>query len=49
MYMSKVYQMFSNAYEFDWDEGNPLKNWEKHGVTHLESEQVFFNAPLIAG
>ena len=39
--------MFSNVTGFDWDEGNLLKNWEKHGVTHLESEQVFFNEPLI--
>ncbi len=33
---------------FDWDEGNILKNWEKHGVTVAECEQVFFNRPLIA-
>jgi uncharacterized protein len=33
---------------FDWDEGNLLKNWEKHGVSAFECEQVFFNQPLIA-
>jgi uncharacterized DUF497 family protein len=33
---------------FDWDEGNFLKNWEKHGVTVAECEQVFFNRPLLA-
>ena len=33
---------------FDWDEGNLLKNWEKHGVTAAECEQVFFNRPLLA-
>jgi hypothetical protein len=33
---------------FDWDEGNLLKNWEKHGVSAFECEQVFFNRPLIA-
>ncbi len=33
---------------FDWDEGNLLKNWEKHGVTISECEQVFFNHPLLA-
>ena len=33
---------------FDWDEGNLLKNWEKHGVTVAECEQVFFNRPLLA-
>ncbi len=32
---------------FDWDEGNINKNWEKHQVTHLECEEVFFNIPLI--
>ena len=33
---------------FDWDEGDLLKNWEKHGVTAAECEQVFFNRPLLA-
>ena len=33
---------------FDWDEGNLLKNWEKHGVTVAECEQVYFNQPLLA-
>jgi uncharacterized DUF497 family protein len=31
---------------FDWDEGNSRKN-SKHGVSTSESEQVFFNAPLL--
>ena len=31
---------------FDWDEGNARKN-EKHGVSMAETEQVFFNAPLL--
>jgi uncharacterized protein len=33
---------------FDWDEGNLLKNWERHAVSAFECEQVFFNQPLIA-
>ena len=33
---------------FDWDEGNLLKNWERHSVTVAECEQVFFNRPLLA-
>ena len=46
--MPQVYRrMLSEATGFDWDEGNLLKNWEKHTVTHLEAEQVFFNEPLI--
>lgn len=39
--------MTFNVTGFDWDHENLLKNWEKHGVTHLETEQVFFNEPLI--
>lgn len=31
---------------FDWDSGNARKN-EKHGVTAAETEQVFFNQPLL--
>jgi len=31
---------------FDWDSGNARKN-EKHGVSTAESEQVFFNEPLL--
>lgn len=32
---------------FQWDEHNATKIWEKHAVTPMESEQVFFNRPLI--
>ncbi len=32
---------------FDWDEGNLLKNWEKHRVSAVECEQVFFNRPAV--
>lgn len=32
---------------FDWDEGNSDKNWIDHRVSIKESEQVFFNSPLI--
>jgi uncharacterized DUF497 family protein len=31
---------------FDWNEGNSRKN-EKHGVSGIETEQVFFNQPLL--
>ena len=37
----------NNVAGFDWDEGNLLKNWERHQVTHVECEQVFFNLPLV--
>jgi uncharacterized DUF497 family protein len=32
---------------FDWDEGNARKSVEKHAVSQPESEQVFFNDPLL--
>ncbi|RMF56704.1 MAG: BrnT family toxin [Calditrichaeota bacterium] len=32
---------------FDWDEGNRSKNWEKHRVSTVECEEVFFNRPLL--
>ncbi|TAK58076.1 MAG: BrnT family toxin [Bacteroidetes bacterium] len=31
---------------FEWDPGNQSKNYEKHGVSWLECEQVFFNKPI---
>lgn len=34
---------------FDWDEGNISKNWEKHKVSRIECEQVFFNKPFVVG
>jgi hypothetical protein len=33
---------------FEWDKGDLTKNREKHQVSALECEQVFFNRPLIA-
>ena len=36
----------SNVIGFQWDDGNARKN-EHHGVSMAESEQVFFNAPLL--
>ena len=32
---------------FQWSGGNAEKNWEHHGVAPAESEQVFFNRPLL--
>lgn len=32
--------------EFDWDDGNARKN-DKHSVSMAESEQAFFNEPLL--
>ena len=38
-----AYDRLAACTGFDWDEGNLLKNWEKHGVTAAECEEVFFN------
>jgi uncharacterized DUF497 family protein len=32
---------------FEWDSGNQRKNELKHSVTSAESEEVFFNSPLL--
>jgi uncharacterized DUF497 family protein len=32
---------------FQWDEGNAEKNWITHHVSRGETEQVFFNRPLM--
>ena len=32
---------------FQWDRYNVQKNLEKHNVSSVESEQAFFNRPLI--
>jgi uncharacterized DUF497 family protein len=33
--------------EFDWDEENAAKNWERHRVTPEEAEDVFFHDPFV--
>ena len=43
-----VHETLAACTGFDWDEGNVLKNWEKHRVSLAECEQVFFNRPLLA-
>ena len=32
---------------FDWDAGNERKSSDKHNVSRLEAEQIFFNQPLL--
>lgn len=39
--------ILENCQGFQWDKGNGLKNWLKHGVTQSEAEEVFFNEPLL--
>lgn len=42
-----MFHRFPELTGFDWDDGNRLKNEEKHGVSVGECEQLFFNEPLI--
>jgi len=32
---------------FDWDDANTHKNWDRHGVSPEEAEDVFFREPLM--
>ncbi len=32
---------------FEWDKSNREKNWEKHGVSPSECEEMYFNMPLV--
>jgi uncharacterized DUF497 family protein len=47
--MMVIYSMFDllRVEGFDWDEGNSRKSAEKHNVSQAETEQVFFNDPLL--
>jgi len=45
--MNKIYKTIQDCNGFEWDEHNIRKNWEKHHVSPVESEQIFFNKPLI--
>jgi uncharacterized DUF497 family protein len=38
---------FARIVGFDWDQGNLTKSADKHGVVVAESEEVFFNQPLL--
>lgn len=37
----------ANVEGFEWDKGNISKSWEKHKVSPVECEEIFFNSPLI--
>ncbi len=38
---------YDNFVGFQWDQGNIDKNLIKHNIENWESEQVFFNKPLL--
>ena len=45
--MVKAYKILANCTGFEWDQGNVTKNWERHDVSSIECEQIFFNKPII--
>ena len=45
--MVKPKKILQNCTGFEWDDANVTKNWEKHDVSTVECEQIFFNKPLI--
>jgi hypothetical protein len=36
-----------NIVEFEWDEGNIDKNYEKHGTSIKEAEEIFLDEDLL--
>lgn len=40
-------KLLANCSGFEWDEGNSDKNWIAHQVSNGESEEIFFNRPLL--
>ncbi|GAB6909513.1 BrnT family toxin [Desulfosarcina cetonica] len=45
--MVKPTKILANCTGFEWDHGNIPKNWERHDVSTVECEQIFFNKPII--
>ena len=40
-------EYFPDLTGFQWDAGNSEKNWLAHDVNQAETEQVFFNRPVL--
>ena len=47
--MAMISDILAQCTGFEWDTHNSDKIKTKHGVTPVECEQVFFNAPVIVG
>lgn len=45
----ELHEALHECIGFEWDDGNTDKNLDKHHVTDGESEEVFFNDPLMVG
>jgi uncharacterized DUF497 family protein len=45
--MNEIYDKLRECTGFEWDKYNINKNWEKHHVSPVESEEIFFNNPIV--
>jgi hypothetical protein len=45
--MAALSDLLAGCTGFEWDDGNAAKNWTLHRVAQTESEQVFFNRPVL--
>ena len=45
--MAALPDVLAHCTGFDWDAGNAAKNWALHRVAQTESEQPFFNRPVL--
>lgn len=45
--MGLLPEYFPDLTGFHWDAGNSEKNWLAHDVSQAETEQVFFNRPVL--
>lgn len=45
--MRLLLEYFPDLTGFQWDAGNSEKNWLAHDVSQAETEQVFFNRPVL--
>ena len=43
-----LWESLAGCEGFEWDAGNAPRIWERHEVAPGETEQVFFNRPLVA-
>jgi uncharacterized protein len=57
LYVGVIYDLLEVEWEkrlgecegFQWDAGNSVKIWERHGVAPGECEELFFNRPIFVG
>jgi uncharacterized DUF497 family protein len=38
---------FHRIVGFEWDVGNAYKSQDKHGISQVQAEEIFFNQPLL--